>query len=408
MLCTIGTDLLDGRMKKTSFYILLFNLLLATGSLQAEVNNTKKWGLLANPGFDGQSIKSTLFFTGNSRNGKQYYEYTASPNINLYSIHPKDKRHLKWSESISNMIFAVDKMIEAGINVINMSYWGERGLDRWTKYAPMQTSTFSNDELFYATMGRNILIVPFIESTDEWKFIDEFPGTPASPSPGLVSQIKDLIHRYIKQPNNKGWMEKWAQAYDQHGVKRYIVSIIHVASNQNNIDDKTFSLGFDWVAKKILDETGILIGFTLDMLPPNTNAPGTYKPSPDKIGPLLRKQPSIIAIQCFIPEIWLGISDEKKLIIWKRMLSKSWIQTGIPFILDVTPGYDAHKVFPKSVVYGNNNYWRSELLKMIEDLDNTGVTFNVWNGYTEGFSGVQTKEFGNINYKWAKKVFRLR
>jgi len=161
------------------------------------------WGRLANPGFENQPIKSAFFFTGSSRNGVPFYEYNPSPNTGLYTIHPSDPRHLKWSESQANRTFAVDAMIDAGVNVVNMSYWGPRGTDNWAYWAPMQTSMFSHDELFQTTIGKGILVAPYIETcaampnSPAFSFLDDFPGDLSDPSPKLVAHVKDLIDRYI-------------------------------------------------------------------------------------------------------------------------------------------------------------------------------------------------------------------
>ena len=51
---------------------------------------------------------------------------------------------------------------------------------------------------------------------------------------------------------------------------------------------------------------------------------------------------------------------------------RSWVETGIPVILDVAPGYDAHIVFapqrpedPIALTWGNNNQRRNAQTKMI-------------------------------------------
>jgi len=393
------------RMFAIVICIVLFN---PSSTESGTFDSREMWGRLANAGFTGKPMKSAFFFTGSWRDGSQQYEFPAAANHQLYSIHPTDQRHLHWSDTAANRDCAIDRMVEAGVNVVNMSYWGERGLDRWTKFAPMQTSTYSHDELFDATIGRKILIAPYIESTPEWKFLDDFPGTSQRPCPGLVSQIKDLADRYLKNPKNRAWSKKWARMYDRFGNERYIVSIIHVASNRQDVSDENFAAAFDRVAAQIFKETGIQVGFTLDILPPKTNAPGWYKATPDKTGPWLKRQASILAIQCFIPEIWLGISDENKLINWKRGFSKSWTLTGIPFIQDVSPGYDARNIFPKSVIYGNNTFWRNSQTKLINMLNAKGITFNAWNGYTEGFAGVPTEEHGDANFVWAKEIFGMK
>ena len=41
-------------------------------------------------------------------------------------------------------------------------------------------------------------------------------------------------------------------------------------------------------------------------------------------------------------------------ILWKRSWIKAWIDTGIPVISDVSPGYDGRYVFASGVIYGDN------------------------------------------------------
>jgi len=370
------------------------------------------WGNLANPGFENQPIKSTFFFTGNSRNGIQYYDVFASSNEALYTIHPSDSRHLSWSVRAANREYAVEAMVDAGVNVINMSYWGLPDTDNWAWWAPMQTSTGSHDELFDAAAEKPILIAPYIESYAEtpnssgFIFRDDFPGSSANPAPGFVAMCKDLINRYLVNPSNESWPDRWARVYDQTGEQRYLISIIHVSSNQNNMSHEKFAEGFDHVARKIFTDTGIRIGFAIDVMPPGTNAPGFYRPAPQTTGPWLATQESLLGIQCFISEIWVGSSDEAQLINWKQQFISDWIQTGIPFIIDISPGYDAHIVFPGSVQYGNNSSWRDALTKLVFLSSAQGVTFNAWNGYTEGMAGVPTQEYGDANSEWLRDIFQ--
>ncbi len=365
------------------------------------------WGRLANPGFENQPVKSAYFFTGNWKNGIKFYEFDAIPNTSLYTIYPSDARHLGWSESAANREFAVNTLIYAGFNVINMSYWGPEGSNNWAYWAPMQTSALSHDELFDIAADKNILIAPYIESygsTDYspgFSFMEDFPGSSEDPAPELVAHIEYLINRYLIDPANEAWPEKWAQLYDQSGEKRYLISIIHAASNQGGMTDQLFAQGFDSVAEKVYDDTGILVGFAIDALPRSeSNAPGFFKPSAAATGPWLLNQSSILAVSCFIPEIWTGESDEDYLLQWKTQFSAAWINTDIPFIQDVSPGYDAHIVFPQSVVYGNNNEWREGQSQIISELDRESITFNTWNGYTEGFAGMPTAECGDTTYYW--------
>jgi hypothetical protein len=370
------------------------------------------WGRLANPGFENQPIKSVFFFTGSSRNGVTFYEHTPSPNTGLYTLHPSDARHLEWSQSQANRTFAVDTMIDAGVNVINMSYWGPRGTDNWAYWAPMQTSTFSHDELFQATIGKETLTAPYIEAcaatpnSPAFSFLDDFPGSTNDPSPLLVARVRDLIDRYLLHPTNRQWAGKWAQVYDRLGEKRYLVCIIQVASNQQGLTDQLFAEGFDRVADRIYQLTGVRVGFALDVMPPGTYSWAGFIPSAENTGPWLAGQSSVLAIQPYFSGHSIGVNDEATIIRWKQQFASKWINTGIPFIQDISPGYDAHIVFPGPHIFGNTATWRDAQSDLVRKLKCQGVTFTAWNGYTEGYAGVPTVEYGDAAYCWARDVFR--
>jgi hypothetical protein len=404
-------------------------LLLVTVAGQPRTSAAQgAWGTLANRGFAGQPMKSVYFFAGNWRiPGAAFYDgpvpgirITPASNECLYSIHPVDARHLGWSEEPANREYAVNLMLRAGVNVINMSYWGPPNTDRWAFSAPMQTAVGAHDELFDTAVGKPVLIVPYIENADPtlgkqqvgchgrlgpvgqspgYNFLDVFPGTPQDPAPELVTQILSLVDRYLLNPANPAWPEKWAQMYDRDGVPRYVVSLIHVGSNQMGVTDQMFAEGFTWVADRVYRETGnrIRVGFTLDALPAEHNA--RFKPSPDKTGPWLVQQPAVLAIQAFIPEVFTGrclIGADcdavagspalTELVTWKRDFISKWVDTGIPVILDVSPGYDARVIFPPGRVrFGNNDPWRQGQAELLS-LGVRGVTANTWNGYTEGYA----------------------
>jgi hypothetical protein len=129
-------------------------------------------------------------------------------------------------------------------------------------------------------------------------------------------------------------------------------------------------------------------------------AAGNFKAIPTSTGSWLAQQESVLAIQCFLPEIWTGMSNESALITWKRNYHLSWKNTGIPFIHDLTPGYDAHIVFPSSPVYGNTQSWRDLQTQAIGDFGSQSLTFNAWNGYTEGMAGVPSVQYGDAAYFW--------
>jgi hypothetical protein len=383
-------------------------------------------GTLANPGFEGQPMKSVYFFAGQWRfPGPAFYDgpvpgVRLSPASNdcLYTIFPVDgARHLGWSESSEKREYVVNLMLAAGVNVVNMSYWGPPNTDRWAFWAPMQTAAGAHNELFDATVGKPVLIAPYIENgiatlgqtqtgchgdigpggeSAGYNFLDVFPGTSDDPAPQLVEQIVDLVHRYLLEPENPAWPGKWAQMYDRSGKPRYVVSLIHVGSNQPGVTHETFAQGFAWVADRVYNETGVRVGFTLDALPPEHNA--RFKPSPAQTGRLLAQQPAVLAIQPFNPEVFTGrcLTGEdcdavsgsirlEELLTWKEQFVSSWVSTGIPVILDVSPGYDARIVFPGTPRYGNNGPWRDGQASLLA-LDVRGITANTWNGYTEGYA----------------------
>src|SRR5262245_37311785 len=100
--------------------------LSAAAAVQPATRPKPQWGRLANPGFEDQRIRTALFLAGQARDGSiRYGGVKAAPNLDLYTVHPIDDRHLKWSASPANRAFALKAMADAGINVVTMSTWGE-------------------------------------------------------------------------------------------------------------------------------------------------------------------------------------------------------------------------------------------------------------------------------------------
>jgi hypothetical protein len=266
--------------------------LFGAGQVGSEGMVAAMRGRIANLGFEDQRVRGVYFFAGNWRFAPpgqpvhQFYEFPVGPNDSLYTLHPTDRGHLGWSESQANREFALDAMVEAGANTVVMSYWGERGADRWAFWAPMQTSTHAHDELFAVAASRPLLIMPAIESgaatidvggrSNGFNFASDFPGSPADPSPGLVYQCIDLINRYLNNSDHPEWRDKWLQLFDRNGERRYAINILHVSSNQiPEGADEVFAAGFDWVADRIFELSREKVGFTLDIL----RGPQTLPPS---------------------------------------------------------------------------------------------------------------------------------
>jgi hypothetical protein len=373
------------------------------------------WGRLANPQFANERIRTTLFFSGQASDGSNPYGIADPPEsrLFLYTAHPVDDRHLRWSESAANRDFALSQMVSAGINVVTMSSWGESFLDAlprppWAVYAPMQTSPASHDELFAAAVGKPLVVTPLIESRGDWNFRNEFPTWQGAVAPGTVSQIVDLVNRYLKNNNRPEWADQWARIYDRDGQERYAVALIHGSSNQLAAHEHAaYAQGFDMLADEVLAQTGVKVGFLLDVLPADSFAPGTFKPTPELTGPELFREPSILGLQNFLPEIWAAAANETERINWKRDFSSRWAATGIPLLMDVAPGYDAQIVFPGSVQYGHNPAWLDAMTTMVEDFGQDGLVYNSWNGYTEAMLAVASREQGGAYYLWLRTLTAL-
>lgn len=369
-----------------------------------------RWGRLATAGCENRRIKTTLFFAGQARDGSAPYDCQPRPNLSLYTVHPRGAHHLNWSISRANRDRTLNEMAAAGINVITMSSWGERSrpcTSGWAADAPMQTAPAANDELFAAAIGQPLLLMPLLESRAGWSFRDEFPtDADGRPAPGTISQINALIRRYLQDPAHPEWADRWASVHDRTGEPRYAVVLIHAASERlAPTDHQAFADGLDRIAAEVFRATQVKVGFFLDVLPPGTNAPGRFRPTPEDTGPCLRRTASVLGIQCFLPEVWLGERPEGERLAWKRDFAARWFRTGLPFLMDVSPGYDNHLVFPKHRLrYGLDDAWREALAGMVRDFGEGGMVFNSWNGYTEGMAAVPTQEHGDTFYRWLQSL----
>ncbi len=364
------------------------------------------WGRLASDGHDGERMVATLFFAGEARDGTTQYEFPASSNMGLYTQLPDDDSQLHWSTEPASRHLVLDQMVETGVNVVYLSYWGQRGTDTWSRYAPMQISTFAHDEVLSAIGDRPLLVVPFIESHSDWTFRGEFPGQPGFPSPGLVGQVSDLVDRIILEPADPAWPDLWAKVYGPDGEPRLAVAVIH-ASSDTIIDSREYVEGLDAAAAGVEAATGVRVGFLLDALPPGTFAPGRSFPTPaSSAGPMSRSV-SVLGISCFIPEIWVDVGSDPgdaKRMAWKRDFTEAWVASGVPTLVDVAPGYDASLVFPGSVRFGHSLSWRDGLAQLVDDFGEDGLVLNSWNGYTEAMVMVPTTVQGGTVARWAEDL----
>jgi hypothetical protein len=382
------------------------------------------WGRLGNPGFENQQIKATYFFSGDPL-----------PDTHTYTRHPLEDFNLQWDNlhpsDEANRQSVLDQMVRAGINVIHLSTWQD-DLTPFGIGAPMQSTRQSHDELFEALGERSLLVVPFLEEylgpapPPIYSFKSEFP---VSGAPRTVAQIEYLICRYLMSLDrsawdpgwnaqvcptlmgadpphpSSNWKNHWARVYNNAGEPRYAVGIIHAASNQlGDGDDQRFAAGFDAIANTVWAATGVKVGFFLDALPWNTEgtkgADYKFLPSSDGTGPWLAKTVSVLGIAAFGPEIYLHFPDTGEVLFWKHRWAEAWFHSRVPFVMDVSSGYDGRIVFAEDWFFGLNRYWLCGLDQMVREFGAGGVVFNSWNGYTEGMAAVPTKEDGSMFYDW--------
>jgi uncharacterized protein with LGFP repeats len=84
------------------------------------------------------------------------------------------------------------------------------------------------------------------------------------------------------------------------------------------------------------------------------------------------------------------------------------VRTNVPVILDVSNGFDGRIAWSKAEngagFWGDNlNYtedrWRN-WMSQLTGRGIKGITFNTWNGYTEGYAAVPSVEHGLTVYNW--------
>lgn len=383
-------------------------------------SGASKRGLLASKGREGQPVKGVYFFPG-ERGGNDW----------MYTAHPLDPRDSQWNSRPETRGWVLDRMVLANVNTIVLSYWSD--MPQWS---PMALDTNSVPGVLEAVRGRPLLILPAIEgghdpahpAIPQWEFGHDFPNPAGSRTiaPGLVERIGKLVTLFA------GRRESWAQIYDRDGTPRYAIHLLHVCSHlldrsADGATDTLFARAFDTVADEVYRRFKIRVGFTLD-----TIGGQRYSPYPHQAGAALERTPSVLAIQGFASEVFSGLvkngprcnrpdwrecqpHDNNKdnlesLADWKRAAVRDWVATGVPVILDVSSGFDGRIVW-KSLgtgFWGDNldyteDRWRN-WLSQLKGSGIRGISFNTWNGYTEGYAATPTIEHGATIYRWLKDL----
>jgi uncharacterized protein with LGFP repeats len=158
---------------------------------------------------------------------------------------------------------------------------------------------------------------------------------------------------------------------------------------------------------------------------------------------MLERQPSVLAVNGFASEVFSGkvkpgrpcdpqpgcSGDEANfrlcnaddnnrdnlgnLANWKRDAVSDWAASGLPLILDVSSGFDGRIVWahcPAGAAFWGDNMdyvddrWRNWLSEL-KGTKIVGITFDTWNGYTEGYAAAPSHEYGETVYNWLTDLF---
>jgi hypothetical protein len=324
----------------------------------------------------------------------------------------------------------LDRIIAAGANTIVMSYWSN--MPQWS---PMALDGSSVSGVLEAARDRHLVVLPAIEGgfdqnhpeIPHWEFSADFPAPSGANSvaPGLVLRIGQLVELF------RDHMSLWARLYDRNGEWRYAVYILHVCSDITGTDDMNFAKGFEEVAAQVQVNLHIPVGFVLDII----GGCHAYVATPRNAGPILEQQPSVLAVNGFESEVFSGKvkggprcfdpdwhrcsphdnnqDNLEALADWKRAAVHDWVVTGLPLILDVSNGFDGRIVWAKiesgTGFWGDNmdyteDRWRNWMSEL-KGPSIKGITFDTWNGFTEGYAATPSREHGETVYRWLTDLF---
>ena len=358
-----------------------------------------EWGRIANGSRRGQRTLSGLFFAG-----------PPNPNsLPLYTRHPLAADRLEWTNP-SDIHFGLNQFMSAGLNTIKLSYFGHEGeTDQWAPAWLFSQHRWPGDEngtyteaqqvargrqLFTAAARQNLLVAPMLEVSPAFPFWADFPHN----LDGLVGRAAWLLRNFGCEPN-------YLRLFDSDGRARHVVWLIE-SIHVGPVDPQEFAAGFDRAAQLLHEQLGYQVGFIIDPtpLPPY----GTHN-GPDPAA--LKKTPSVLAINPFniasqgdgAPEPPDDITEDERL-AYARKIMTTWSESGIPFIAPVTPGYDAHIVFPGSGIYGFNPEWRLHQQKLAVEFATAGLSVESWNGWTEGQAIPPSREDGNVHLRWVRET----
>jgi hypothetical protein len=368
---------------------------------------TRRWGRIANDSRRGDPVMTGLYFCG------PLNQFTTT---SLFTRHPLNGDRLDWSGR-SDIEYAMRRFRSTGLNVLTFSYWGheDHRTDRSGTHWMFSNARWPGDppvggeyteaeqiakarEMFDVASDTGLLLTPLLEvHFEHFPFFAQFPRV-----------LDELVERSVWLVRNFGDEPNFLRLYNKDGEKRLALTLIETITIFD-IDPNEFAAGFDDAARLVEQQTGHKVGFCIDptALPKDGPHLGPDHPA------ALRQRPSILAIKPFnitsqgpVPtERDTDLTEEDRLTYCRNQMSM-WSGSGIPFIAPVNPGYDASKLPEPKAVYGHSAQWRQRQQELAVEFATAGLSFDTYNGFTEGQSILPTEEDGDAVTTWACDTVR--
>jgi hypothetical protein len=218
--------------------------------------------------------------------------------------------------------------------------------------------------------------------------------------------LDELVRRSVWLVRNFGDAPNFLKLYNRDGEKRLAITLIETITIFE-LDPVEFAAGFDEAARLVEEQTGRKIGFCIDPTPLPKDGP--------HLGPepaALRQRSSVLAVKPFnltsqgpVPKGEFELTEEDRLAYCRDQMA-TWSASGLPFIAPVNTGYDASKVFQDRAVYGLTPEWRQRQQDLAVEFTTAGLSFDTYNGFTEGQSILPTFEDGDAVAAWARETVR--
>jgi hypothetical protein len=268
-------------------------------------------------------------------------------------------------------------------------------------------------------VGRTLVVLPAVESG----FDPKKPWIPhwqfRTDPQGLADRVGELATLFGEHKS------LWAQLYDRDGEPRYAVQVIHACSDQPDLTDQQFADIFGAIAAKV-ETASFKVGFLLD-----TIGGCPYSASPRSAGPVLAQQAAVLGVNGFASEVfsekvirgppcpseadWHGCQPHDNngdnlpaLADWKRAATADWVASALPVLLDVSNGNDGRIIWkddPRGVGFWGDNMgatddrWRNWMSEL-KGGGIKGLVVDTWNGFTEGYVTVPSREHGATVTSW--------